>query len=69
MTKLIKKNYYQILGIPPNATSDEIRQAYRRAAVRYHPDKNPDNQDSIERFLDAKNAYENIMKFKGASDD
>ena len=40
-----------------------------RVAQKYHPDKNPDNQDSIERFLDAKNAYENIMKFKGASDD
>ena len=34
-----------------------------RVAQKYHPDKNPDNQDSIERFLAAKNAYENIMKF------
>jgi len=57
VTKLIKKNYYQILGIPPNATSDEIRQAYRRAAVRYHPDKNPNDRTAEDKFKEISEAY------------
>ncbi len=61
--------YYRALGITGNEDKVFIKKAFMRVAQKYHPDKNPDNQDSIERFLDAKNAYENIMKFKGASDD
>ena len=57
MAKLIKKNYYQTLGIPPNATSDEIRQAYRRAAVRYHPDKNPNDHTAEDKFKEISEAY------------
>ena len=57
MAKLIKKNYYQTLGIPPNATSDEIRQAYRRAAVRHHPDKNPNDHTAEDKFKEISEAY------------
>ncbi len=57
MVELIKKNHYQTLGIRPNATSDEIRQAYRRAAVRYHPDKNPNDHTAEDKFKEISEAY------------
>ena len=53
-----KKNYYDILGIPKTATKDEIKKAYRSLAMKYHPDKNPDNKESEEKFKEAAQAYE-----------
>lgn len=51
-------DYYKILGVPPTAASDEIKKAYRKLAMQYHPDRNPDNKDAEEKFKKATEAYE-----------
>ncbi|HEY7740839.1 MAG TPA: molecular chaperone DnaJ [Steroidobacteraceae bacterium] len=53
-----KRDYYQVLGVPRNATEDAIKKAYRRLAMKYHPDRNPDDKEAEERFKEAKEAYE-----------
>lgn len=52
------KDYYKILGVSKDATQDEIKKAYRKLAVKYHPDKNPDNKEAEEKFKDIAEAYE-----------
>ena len=53
-----QNNYYQILAISPQASPDEIRKAFRTAAQKYHPDKNPDNPLAAARFSEILEAYE-----------
>jgi molecular chaperone DnaJ len=53
-----KRDYYQVLGVPRNATEDAVTKAYRRQAMKYHPDRNPDDKEAEERFKEAKEAYE-----------
>ncbi len=53
-----KRDFYQVLGVPRNATEDAIKKAYRRLAMKYHPDRNPDDKEAEERFKEAKEAYE-----------
>ena len=55
---LEEKDYYQILGIPRNASPDDIRKAYRQLAKKYHPDTNPDDKRAEEHFKEATEAYE-----------
>src|SRR5690554_2720558 len=52
------KDYYNILGVSKNAGQDEIKKAYRKLAVKYHPDKNQDNKAAEERFKEISEAYE-----------
>ena len=53
-----KKDYYEILGVKKDATEQEIKKAYRKLAVRWHPDKNPDNKEEAEeRFKEISEAY------------
>lgn len=52
------RNYYEILGINPNASSEEIKKAYRTLARQYHPDRNPGNKIAEEKFKDINEAYE-----------
>jgi molecular chaperone DnaJ len=52
------REYYQILGIDRTATQDEIKKAYRKHALQYHPDRNPGNKDAEEKFKQAAEAYE-----------
>tara|TARA_B110000305_G_C19245545_1_gene542124 strand:+ start:489 stop:686 length:198 start_codon:yes stop_codon:yes gene_type:complete len=56
--------YYRTLGITENEDVRVIKQAFMRVAQKYHPDKNPDDSKSTEKFIDARNAYEHIMKYK-----
>ena len=53
-----KRDYYEILGVQKNASDDDIKKAYRRLAMKFHPDRNPDNKESEEKFKEAKEAYE-----------
>ena len=53
-----KRDYYEVLGVDKNATADQIRKAYRKLAIKYHPDKNPDDKDAEEKFKEAAEAYD-----------
>ncbi|MDM8567777.1 molecular chaperone DnaJ [Candidatus Halobeggiatoa sp. HSG11] len=53
-----KNDYYQVLGLQKNASEDEIKKAYRRSAMKHHPDRNPDNKQAEEKFKEIKEAYE-----------
>ncbi len=55
---MAKEDFYETLGVSRNATEAEIKKAYRRMAMKYHPDRNPDNADAEEHFKEAKEAYE-----------
>jgi len=52
------KDYYQTLGVSRNANADEIRKAYRKLAMKYHPDRNPDDKQAEERFKEINEAYQ-----------
>lgn len=54
----MSKNYYEILGVDKNASQDEIKKAYRSLSKKYHPDKNPDNPESEEKFKEVSEANE-----------
>lgn len=53
-----KRDYYEILDVAKTATADEIKKAYRKKAIQYHPDKNPGDKDAEEKFKEAAEAYE-----------
>ena len=53
-----KRDYYEVLGVAKNATKDEIKKAYRKLAIKYHPDKNPGDKEAEEKFKEAAEAYD-----------
>lgn len=55
---MAKQDYYELLGVPRNASDADIKKAYRRLAMKHHPDRNPDDKDAEERFKEAKAAYD-----------
>ncbi|MDR2143142.1 MAG: molecular chaperone DnaJ [Treponema sp.] len=55
---MAKRDYYEVLGVPKNASKDDIKKAYRKLAIQYHPDKNPGNKAAEDKFKEATEAYE-----------
>src|SRR5438105_11811081 len=55
---MAKRDYYEVLGVEKSAGAEEIKKAYRKLAVKYHPDKNPDDKTSEEQFKELGEAYE-----------
>lgn len=55
---MAKRDFYEVLGVAKNATDDEMKKAYRRLAMKHHPDRNPDDKASEEKFKEANEAYE-----------
>ncbi len=53
-----KRDYYEVLGVSKGATADEIKKAYRKMAIKYHPDKNPGDKEAEEKFKEAAEAYD-----------
>jgi molecular chaperone DnaJ len=56
-----KRDYYEILGVERNASGEEVKRAYRKLAVKFHPDKNPDDQHAEEKFKELGEAYDVLM--------
>ena len=55
---MAKRDYYEILGINKGASGAEIKKAYRKMAIKFHPDKNPDDKTAEDKFKEAAEAYE-----------
>ncbi len=55
---MAKRDFYEVLGVAKNASDDDMRKAYRKLAMKYHPDRNPDSKEAEDKFKEAKEAYE-----------
>ena len=55
---MAKRDYYEILGVDKNVSEKDLKKAYRRVAMKFHPDRNPDDKDAEEKFKEASEAYE-----------
>jgi len=58
MQLMSKRDYYEVLSVSRNASDDELKASYRRLAMKYHPDRNPDSDEAENHFKEAKEAYE-----------
>ena len=58
----MKEDFYNILGVSKNASDSEIKKAYRKLAIKYHPDKNPDDPKAEEKFKQINESYKLLLK-------
>ena len=54
---MAKRDYYEVLGVDRSASSEELKKAYRKVAMKYHPDRNPGDEEAEEKFKEASEAY------------
>ncbi len=59
---MAKRDYYEVLGVEKNASADEIKKAYRKKAIQFHPDKNPGDKQAEENFKEAAEAYDVLSR-------
>ena len=60
----ISKSFYDVLQVPKGASEDQIKRSYRKLALKYHPDKNPDNEEATKRFTEINNGT-SLIGLKG----
>jgi hypothetical protein len=64
---MAKRDYYEVLGVDKSASEDDIKKAYRKLAIKYHPDRNPGNKEAEEKFKEAAEAYDVLHDAQKAS--
>ena len=57
---MAKRDYYDVLGVNKNSSQDEIKKAYRKVALKNHPDRNPNDKEAEDRFKEAAEAYDGL---------
>jgi DnaJ family protein B protein 11 len=63
----IRKSYYDVLQVPKGASEDQIKRSYRKLALKYHPDKNPGNEEATKKFAEISNGTTSLLlRLKGA---
>ena len=66
---MAKKDYYEVLGLEKGASEDEIKKAFRKLALKYHPDKNQGNKEAEEKFKEINEAYQVLIRSREKAQD
>ena len=64
---MAKRDYYEVLGVDRSASSEELKKAYRKVAMKYHPDRNPGDEEAEEKFKEVNDAYQQIKEHQKLS--
>ena len=59
---MAKRDYYDVLGVGRDASLEELKKAYKKLALKYHPDRNPNDKASEEKFKEVNEAYKDLLK-------